>query len=522
MRESDTPNFSNSGQVVLLEQLTGPARGEVLWVLESRVFVFAEPKTGLSASKAEDAVSIPHVAELHRDHSGYVVHAAKGRRIWVNGKFQSSAVLKNGDVIEFGEAGPMVRLRFLSARHPIPTSLEDMFGHMFAYLKASRKPLGSRMTRAVGGFGHEFTHTTTLAFRMTVIAVLIGLVTFAVYQYRSTSRLRDSITQEAEFAQQVAAELARTRKEALRPSDLTALREEIDQQVSANISRLRALENETGAIPRVIENSYRSIAFLQGAYGLRNIETQKMLRHVLGPDGLPVFLPTGQPLLSLQGEGRVAEVQFTGTAFLIESDGLLVSNRHLAQPWETNTSVEHLAKGGLEPVLLNFIGYLPGLPDPIGVQVLEVSDDADLAMLRFAKVPDGLTGLPLASATPKSGDDVVLMGYPTGLRSMLAQSGSVFLDDLKDAQDTDFWSVAKRLSDAGLIAPLASRGIVGKVTPDAIVYDAETTHGGSGGPVLNKSGQVVAINAAILPEFGGSNLGIPIAKLRDVLIKQSH
>ena len=61
------------------------------------------------------------------------------------------------------------------------------------------------------------------------------------------------------------------------------------------------------------------------------------------------------------------------------------------------------------------------------------------------------------------------------------------------------------------MAPLASRGIVGQVTSASVVYDAETTSGGSGGPVLTLEGRVVAINTAILPEFGGSNLGVPAA-----------
>lgn len=521
MPEVRNTNLSDSDYVALLEQLTGPARGTALWLLTSRASVSPDPKTGLLISDPDEDPSAPQI-EFIRGDNGYQLHAAKGQTVWINGKLQTSAVLKNGDVIEFGEAGPMARLRYLPARHPIPTSLDDMLGHMFAYLKASRKPLRNRLTGAVGGFGHEFAHTTTLAFRISVIAVLIGLIVFAVFQYRNTSQLRDSIRQEAEFVQQVATVLARTRNEALRPGDLTALRDELDQRMSASISRLRTLENETGAVPRVIANSYRSIAFLQGAYGFRHIESRKMLRHVLDPDGLPVFLPTGQPLLSMQGEGSIAEVQFTGTAFLIEGDGVLVSNRHLAHPWETNTSVEHLAKGGFEPILLNFIGYLPDIADPIDVQVLAVSDDADLAYLRFATAPTGVAALPLALGPPSSGDDVILMGYPTGLRSMLAQSGSLFLDDLKAAQDIDFWSVARRLSDAGLIGPLASRGIVGKVTPDAIVYDAETTHGGSGGPVLNRAGQVVAVNAAILPEFGGSNLGIPVKKLRQLEVAEQN
>ena len=71
--------------------------------------------------------------------------------------------------------------------------------------------------------------------------------------------------------------------------------------------------------------------------------------------------------------------------------------------------------------------------------------------------------------------------------------------------------------EAGYIAPLATRGFVGQVTPAAVVYDAETTSGGSGGPVINLAGEVIAVNAAILPEFGGSNLGVPIAFARELL-----
>ena len=246
-----------------------------------------------------------------------------------------------------------------------------------------------------------------------------------------------------------------------------------------------------------------------------------MLRHVLGPDDLPVLLPTGQPLLSMQGNGPVAEIQFTGTGFLIEGSGTLVSNRHVARPWETGTGMGGLSGGRLEPVLLKFVGYLPGVSAPFDIEALKVSDDADLAVLRFTNPPEGAAGLRLAADPPDSGDDVILMGYPTGLRSMLAQSGPLFLEDLEAARDVDFWSVARRLSDAGLIAPLASRGIVGKVTPDAIVYDAETTHGGSGGPVLNRDGEVVAVNAAILPEFGGSNLGIPVKWLRELQARET-
>ena len=82
--------------------------------------------------------------------------------------------------------------------------------------------------------------------------------------------------------------------------------------------------------------------------------------------------------------------------------------------------------------------------------------------------------------------------------------------------------VWKTLSDAGFIRPLATRGIVGQVTPSTIAYDAETTRGGSGGPVLSLDGEVVAVTFAILAEFGGSNLGVPVEEVRRLLAEAAE
>ena len=49
------------------------------------------------------------------------------------------------------------------------------------------------------------------------------------------------------------------------------------------------------------------------------------------------------------------------------------------------------------------------------------------------------------------------------------------------------------------------------ITASDIVYDAPTTQGGSGGPVFNKHGEVIAVEYAVLPRFGGNSFGVPIA-----------
>jgi S1-C subfamily serine protease len=66
------------------------------------------------------------------------------------------------------------------------------------------------------------------------------------------------------------------------------------------------------------------------------------------------------------------------------------------------------------------------------------------------------------------------------------------------------------LAQRKLIRPLVTQGHVGDVLADKIVYDAQTTSGGSGGPLLNREGSVIGVTFAVVKGFGGSNFGVPI------------
>jgi S1-C subfamily serine protease len=89
-----------------------------------------------------------------------------------------------------------------------------------------------------------------------------------------------------------------------------------------------------------------------------------------------------------------------------------------------------------------------------------------------------------------------------------ADSGEV--QQILDAAGTDSEKVTEALSQRGLIRPSTTQGHIGDVTTTDIVFDAPTTQGGSGGPVFNKSGQVIAVEYAVLPKFGGNSFGLPI------------
>ena len=502
------------------EHLTGPARGTATWVnsAASALDVLLSDRRRVRVSEADGALADEVVvARLHRAGETYEIEALEDQPLWVNGNRVSAKKLEHRDVIEFGHAGPLSRFELYSDGSRVRKSVSDIFGDCVDYVRVSRRPIIVRLVYAVRDMLRGVSLETTILFRISVIVAIIVLAAITVELGRLNLQLQQQIQSEAERLESVAGALTRARKEALTPGDLNALRQELSHRLTAAAERLSMLEERTEASARVIASAMRSIIFLQGSYGFRDTKTDRMLRYTVDDEGQVFLSPHGQPLLTLEGDGPVAERQFTGTAFIVTDTGVLVTNRHVALPWEEDTGVEDLAQQGMEPVLLKFIGYLPDVREPFPVKLLQASDDADLAILQCAGVTGGLPHLSIGDTPPKPGDEVIVMGYPTGLRAMLAQTGKGFIEELQESEDLDFWQIATRLSEEKFIRPLASRGIVGQVTRAAVVYDAETTHGGSGGPVLDIHGKVIAVNAAIIPEYGGSNLGVPADRVRQLL-----
>lgn len=501
-----------------LESLTGPSRGRIAWLSSDH------PRISVGADRMLRVVSgdggqpgTDNRALLHWSGDTYEIEAVPGAVIWVNGRQVGSADLIHGDMIEFGEDGPMSRYRLCRNSFPTRWPVEEILSDTMAYARSSRRPFGPRLTNALFEAGRRLLLETSLLFRLTVIAVLIVLTTFMALQWRTDRLIRQAIEAEALRLEAITIALAETRREALSVEELAMLREQLDLQLAGNADRLTRLERRLDASARVIRETTASVAFLQGAYGLRDTGSGRLLRHVLSAQGVPLQTPFGKPLVDVEGNGDPLEFQFTGTGFLLAGSGYLVTNRHVALPWTSGDRMRAFQEGGLEPEMLRLMVFLPGLTDPVDATFLAAADTADLALLSVpGKASEG-RGLTLSGSPLEIGDEVIVMGFPTGLRALLAQAGQAFLTELEDAGETDFWTIAARLSEEGKIAPLASRGIIAQITPMAVIYDAQTTIGGSGGPALGSNGHVVAINTAILPEFGGANIGVPVGKLHRLL-----
>jgi serine protease Do len=498
--------------------MTGPRRGAVTWLSAADLDVTLGAGCFLHLSVSQPGARPKDlVARLHRVGAGYEIQAPSERAVWVNGQRITSARLAHGQTIEFGETGPLCRCRFFSEHSPVRNSVADILSDIATYFRVSRKPLVTRSVLACGALFGRLSRETGLLFKVTVLLAIAAFALLALQQRQLNILLQQELASTTSQLDHVASALSRAQQEALRPGDLTSLREQLEQQLSSNVTRLEDLELRSTASTRVITRATGSVAFLQGVFGFRERDGARMLRHVVNESGMPLITARGQPLLSLDGAGPEVELQFTGTGFVVGGKGVMITNRHVALPWEKDGSVQNFGFEDLEPVMTRFIAYLPGRSEPLAVSLVQASETADLAILRYEGEGEEMTGLSLAPDAPAPGDEVIVMGYPTGLRSMLAQSGAAFIARLQKNENTGFWSVAARLAADGFIAPLASRGIVGQVTASTVVYDAETTQGGSGGPVLDINGKVVAVNTAILPEYGGSNLGVPVRELRALM-----
>lgn len=508
-------------KVAVLEHLSGPSIGLETLLYSDKLDISLSPDRLLTVSetakKGRARAAGKLIARLSRTGGTYRLEALDQYPVWVNGRQVHSGELINDDIIEFGEKGPLSRFRLIdTSAHP-RRYFTEICDDCWDYLRTSRKPVPRRVANAVGETIRRILSETTLLFRIGIVFTLLLLGYITYQQYNINVMQQKELAASQGRIENFARALTRTRQEALTPSDLAQLRDALTRDLSASLGRLDVLEKRSKATETVISSSASSVVFLQGSYGYREASSGRTMRHVLGSGGKPLVGPTGAPVLSLDGKGPPAERTYTGTGFAIADGSILATNRHIAVPWKTDDSTSGMSGNGLEPFMIKLIAYSPGSLEARQAELLKASVDADLALLRLASGEKPLVPLPVATGPVTPGGSVIVMGYPTGLRSMLVRAGSPFVEELQRSRKTGFWDVARQLAEKDLIEPLASLGIVAQLTTEFLVYDAATTRGGSGGPVLDSRGHVVAVNAAILPEYGGSNFGVPAQKLHKLI-----
>ena len=300
------------------------------------------------------------------------------------------------------------------------------------------------------------------------------------------------------------------------PENASALQD----QLTAVESRLQKLETEGKVAQTIIQSYEPSVCLIHVVLAFRDHTTGLRLHYAeMTSTGQPTTDEHNNPLLSLTGSGPEVHLDVFGTGFLASASGQILTNHHVAEPWWQDDDLKEMLDQGLEPVIAEMTAYFPGVPHGIAVDTEKISSAADIAVVKGKFSDLGIKQIALADGRGSAvrGGPVVLLGYPTGLDAILARAGAETLQSIATASKGDPKQVIEELARRQLIRPTTTQGHIGDVLPDKIVYDAQTTSGGSGGPLFNNEGKVIGINFAMVREFGGSNFAIPVGYGKSLL-----
>src|SRR5580693_1423518 len=294
----------------------------------------------------------------------------------------------------------------------------------------------------------------------------------------------------------------------------------LQNQLAAVESRLQKLETEGKVAQTIIQSYEPSVCLIHVVLAFGDHSNGLRLHYAeMTSSGEPTVDEHNNALLSLTGNGPEVHLDVFGTGFLASAAGQILTNHHVAEPWWQNDDLKEMVDQGLEPVIAEMTAYFPGVPHGIAINTEKISSAADVAVVKGNVAELGIRQIALADGRGSvvSGGPVVLLGYPTALDAILARAGTETLHSIATATKGDPKQVMEELARRHLIRPVTTQGHIGDVLPDKIVYDAQTTSGGSGGPLFNDEGKVIGINFAMVREFGGSNFAIPVGYGKSLL-----
>ncbi len=201
-------------------------------------------------------------------------------------------------------------------------------------------------------------------------------------------------------------------------------------------------------------------------------------------------LVTGDAGVTIQ----MKSVEVTGTAVLVRRD-LLLTAKHVVEPWKFSidwNSIEGFSNweqfaetNKITPVYEAFEVQFPGF-QPVKASTFAISGTSDLALISIPEVK--LTAVPVATSNRAVNvtDDVGIIGYPLNLGE-------------RQLVTFDFTSANMAMTQLTSMDPTFLKGTVTRAVPEVgetshyFYLDASVEPGNSGGPVLNKNGEVIGI-----------------------------
>lgn len=375
----------------------------------------------------------------------------------VNGKLIKEVLLHDGDLIECGENGPRMRFRIKVEEGDVCKPFSEMLADSMDIAREQHR--GRKLTTA----GLFFKALLAEAFTQSSSKFKLGSLLIFIFI----------------------------------SSGIITLFFTIYSTLTETTKRIEVLEFESTVAEQIIKNFSGGICLIQCSFSL-------------------IDEATGQPLKTWGKNGRFLTYDYTGTGFLVSKDGKILTNRHIADPiWRQKAYFIPMAQG-VKPRFEEMRAFFPNVKTSFPLKIEKVSEGSDVALL---SINPGVKNIPvveldISGKDAIDGEPVVLLGYPAGLNAIYAKIGP---EIAKEISQLPFFEAAQELSNRDLIRPLSTQGHISDVSNERIVFDAQTTEGGSGGPLFNNEGKVVGISYGIFKGFSGANFGVPIKYALELL-----
>ncbi len=441
--------------------LSGSKRGKTEFFADSKISVGTDPSCNLNFDQSIDKSTSPFHAEINLQECDYVLKdldSLKGT--FVNNRQIKEVVIHDGDLIEYGDNGPRARFRIKTEEGDVCKPFREILADSMDIAREPHK--GRKLITATAFFRslltEAFTQSSAKFKLVTLFLFLLSFIGIITLVYNIYSGLTETT------------------------------------------KRVELLEFESAIGEKIIKDFSRGVCLIQCSFSL-------------------VDEVSGKPLKSWR-DGRLLTNQLTGTGFII-SNGKILTNRHVAEPWWQQTAHAIPIEPGLLPRLEMFRAFFPDVVDPVPLKVEKISDIADVALLSFDPEGIDIPVLELDSSGQDAieGESVVLLGYPAGMNALYAKTDPEIAQEISKLP---FLDAAQELSNHRLIKPIATQGHISDVLNKRIIYDAQTTVGGSGGPLFNNKGEVIAINYGIFRGFSGANFGVPIKYAIELIEDEKH
>jgi len=443
--------------------LSGSKRGKTESFTDSKIDVGTGSSCKLRFNPLIDKNTSPLHAEIKLRECDYILKdldSSKGT--FVNNRLEKEVVIHDGDLIEFGDNGTRVRFRIKAEEGDVCKPFREILADS---MDIAREPhRGRKLSTAASFFKSLLIEAfTQSSFKFRLVTVFIFFLTFI---------------------------------------GIITLFHTIYSSLTETTKRVELLEFESAIGEKIIKDFSKGVCLIQCSFSL-------------------VDETTGEPLKAWNN-GRLLTNNLTGTGFMVNKNGKVLTNRHVIEPWWDKMAYSVPIGPGLKPRIEVLRAFFPDVKNPIMLKVEKTSEVADVALLSFE--PEGIEDIPaleldLSGTEAIEGEPVVLLGYPAGMNALLAKADP---DIAQEISKLPFLETAQELSNHHLIKPISTQGHISDALNERIIYDALTTVGGSGGPLFNNKGKVVAINYGIFRGFSGANFGVPIKYAIELIEDEKH